>query len=170
LHPEQGLAVTISARNNGPSRAPFGAGAHPYLATRGHPLADVTVRVPASDHLVVDERQVPVGVRSVARSEFDLRRGRRLRAQRLDDGFTGLATSDGRGQAEVRTKSGGARLWFDETYKFLQVYTLDELTPGQPGVAVEPMTCAADGFNSGKGLIILPPGGGWTGSWGIIPT
>jgi aldose 1-epimerase len=60
-------------------------------------------------------------------------------------------------------------LWFDETFQFLQVFTLDELTPDQPGVAIEPMTCAPNAFNSGAGLIILEPGGAWTGSWGIVP-
>ena len=66
--------------------------------------------------------------------------------------------------------SGGARVWFDETFGFLQVFTVDELVPGGPaGIAVEPMTCAADAFNSGSGLIVLDPGGTWTGSWGIQP-
>lgn len=169
VHPEQGLAVTIRARNLGRRRVPFGAGSHPYLSTRGHKLADTTVQLPAREILVVDDKQVPVGARSVAKTELDLRRGRRLRNLRFDDGFTGLVIQDGRGTAELRTKSGGARLWFQETYRFLQVFTVDELTPNQPGVAIEPMTCAPDAFNSGAGLIVLEPGGAWTGSWGIVP-
>jgi aldose 1-epimerase len=169
LHPELGLMVTIGVRNLGRVRAPFGAGAHPYLATHGHGLGDVTVQVPARELLVVDDKSVPVGARSVARTEFDLRRGKRLRTLRLDHGFTELTTAEGRGVAEVRTRSGGARLWFDETYRFLQVFTLDALTAKQPGVAIEPMTCAPNAFNSGAGLIVLEPGGAWTGSWGIVP-
>jgi aldose 1-epimerase len=167
LHPQHGLSVTLGARNLGRTRAPFGAGSHPYLATRGHALADVTIQLPARELLVVDDKQVPVGVRSVAGSAHDLRRGRRLRGTRFDDGFTGLATKDGRGVAELRTPRGGARLWFDETFRFLQVFTVDALTPNQPGVAIEPMTCAPNAFNSGAGLIVLDPGGAWTGSWGI---
>ena len=31
------------------------------------------------------------------------------------------------------------------------------------------MTCPADAFNSGVGLIIIQPGGFWSGSWGITP-
>ncbi len=169
VHAELGLMATIGARNLGHGRAPFGAGSHPYLSTRGHALADTTVQVPAAEMLVVDDKQVPVGARSVSRTPNDLRRGKRLRALRFDDGFTGLSTADGRGVAEVRTPAGGAQLWFDETYRFLQVFTVDALTPGQAGVAIEPMTCAPDAFNSGAGLIVLEPGGGWTGSWGIVP-
>jgi aldose 1-epimerase len=169
LDAEHGLTVTIGARNNSPVRVPFGAGAHPYLSTRGHALDDVRVKLPATEELVVDEQQVPVGVRSVAKSPADLRRGKRLRKQRFDTGFTGLVTSDGRGVAEVRTRAGGAQVWFEDTYKFLQVFTVDALTPGQPGIAIEPMTCAPDAFNSGAGLIVLEPGGSWQGSWGVVP-
>lgn len=169
LHPEAGLTVTLAAVNVGRTRAPFGAGSHPYFSTRGHALADSTVKLPARDLLVTDEQGVPVGTRPVAGSEYDLRRGRRLKGLRLDDGFTGLAVPDGRGAAEVRTRAGGARMWFDETFRFLQVFTKDELTPGRPGIAIEPMTCAPDAFNTGAGLIVLEPGGAWTGSWGIVP-
>jgi aldose 1-epimerase len=169
VHPEHGLVVTLGARNVGSVRAPFGAGSHPYLSTRGHALADTTVRVPAAEVLVVDEKQVPVGARSVDRSDYDLRRGKRLKSTRFDDGFTELATENGRGVAEVGTPAGGARLWFDETFKYLQVFTVENLTPGQSGVAIEPMTCAPDAFNSGAGLIVLEPGGTWAGSWGITP-
>jgi aldose 1-epimerase len=169
LHAEQGLRVTLAATNLGSRRAPFGAGSHPYLSTRGHALADTTVQLPARELLVVDEQQLPVGVRPVAGTDHDLRRGRRLRSLRLDDGFTGLDTSDGRGVAELRTRDGGARLWFDETFRFLQVFTRDALTRNRPAVAIEPMTCAPNAFNSGAGLIILDPGGTWSGSWGIVP-
>ena len=87
----------------------------------------------------------------------------------MDDGFTGLSLDGGRGFAEVRTKKAGARIWFDATFRYLQVFTPDVLVDGRPGVAVEPMTCAADAFNSTDGLIVLAPGGIWAGSWGIQP-
>ena len=169
LHAERGLRVTLAATNQGRGRAPFGAGSHPYLSTRGHALADTTLELPARELLVVDDKQLPVGVRPVAGSDRDLRRGRRLRSLRLDDGFTGLVTADGRGVAEVRTRDGGAQLWFDETFTFLQVFTRDALTPDQPAIAIEPMTCAPNAFNTGAGLIVLEPRGTWSGSWGIVP-
>lgn len=169
LHPDLGLAVTLAAVNQGSARAPFGAGSHPYIATRGHALGDVEVRVPARDMLVTDEKSVPVGTRSVEGTEYDLRGGKRLKKLRMDTGFTGLDLLDGRGVAELRTPGGGARLWFEETFRFLQVFTLDALTRGQPGVAIEPMTCAPNAFNTGAGLIVLEPGGTWRGTWGLTP-
>jgi aldose 1-epimerase len=118
---------------------------------------------------VLDESQLPVGVQSVSRTSYDLRRGRRLRALRLDDGFTALDTVQGRGSAEVRTASGGALVWFDAAFGYLQVYTVDDLIDGAAAVAIEPMTCAPDAFNSGAGLIVLQAGVPWTASWGIAP-
>jgi aldose 1-epimerase len=31
------------------------------------------------------------------------------------------------------------------------------------------MTCPADAFNSGEGLIVLQPGQSWSGLWGLRP-
>lgn len=166
-----GLSVQVVARNTGVSRAPFGAGFHPYLSTRGHPLSDVTLRLPATRRLILDEAQVPVGAAAVDGTPYDLRRGERLRSLRMDDCFTGLARgSAGSSVAEVRTRSGGAQLWADRAFGYLQVYTLDVLPgTGGPGVAVEPMSCAPDAFNSGDGLVVLEPGAAWRGAWGITP-
>jgi aldose 1-epimerase len=168
LDTTDGLRVTISARNTGATRAPFGAGSHPYLSTRGARLDDVTLQLPARQMLDVDDRGIPTGAHRVGGTE-DFRRGRRLRERRFDSGFTDLVTSAGHGLAEVRTRSGGARLWFDDAFRYLQVFTLDSLEGGPPGVAIEPMTCAPDAFNSGAGLLVLEPGERWTASWGIVP-
>jgi aldose 1-epimerase len=169
VHAELGLSVSMSAFNHGRGQAPFGAGFHPYLSTHGAALDDVTVQVPARERLLLDEAAVPVGVQAVGKTPFDLRRGRRLKHLRMDDGFTGLNLEGGRGFAEVRVKKAGARVWFDETFRYLQVFTPDVLVENRPGVAIEPMTCAADAFNSTDGLIVLEPGGTWAGSWGIQP-
>jgi aldose 1-epimerase len=165
LHPDHGLAVTAVARNQG-AAAPFGMGFHPYLALRGGPLDDAIVQVVAEQRIVTDEALLPVGLQAVDGTPYDLRQGRKLGAQRYDDAFTGLSTMDGRGVAEVRSASAAARLWFDETFRYLQVFTTDDLA-GAAAVAIEPMTCPADAFNSGSGLIVLEPGGMWKGSWGV---
>ncbi|MCW2495804.1 aldose 1-epimerase family protein [Jatrophihabitans sp.] len=169
LDADRGLSVTTTATNRGEHRAPFGAGFHPYLTTHGAELDHVTVRIPARRRLVLDDAQVPVGEQNVSGTPYDLRRGKRLKDLRMDDGFTGLVTEEGRGFAEVRSKHGGARVWFDQTFGYLQVFTVPELTPGTPAVAIEPMTCAPDAFNSGAGLILLDPRQSWSGSWGIQP-
>jgi aldose 1-epimerase len=169
LHEELGLSVSASAHNHGARPAPFGTGFHPYLSTRDAALDETTVRIPAAERLVLDDAQVPLGVQSVDGTGYDLRAGKELKSLRMDDGFTGLHVEGGRGSAEVHSAGGGARLWFDETFRYLQVFTKDDLDGAGPGVAIEPMTCAPDAFNSTHGLIVLDPGGTWAASWGIQP-
>jgi aldose 1-epimerase len=62
-------------------------------------------------------------------------------------------------------------LWQDESFPYLMVFTGDTLPEPhrRRGLAVEPMTCAPDAFNSGDGLLVLAPGETFTGSWGIEP-
>ena len=165
-----GLTVTTTASNTGRTRAPFGAGAHPYLATYGHRLDEVTVRLPAETLLLTDETSIPVDRRSVDGTPHDLRGGAALGGRRFDAGFADLTRdSDGRAVAEVRTPSGGARLWLGPEYRYAQLFTVERLTASGAGIAVEPMSCPADAFNSGEALVVLDPGDSWSGGWGITP-
>jgi aldose 1-epimerase len=64
-------------------------------------------------------------------------------------------------------------LWGDESFGWTQVFTAkgeDDFTGGVRGIAVEPMSCPANAFNSGEGLVVLEPGQSWTGTWGITPS
>ena len=118
--------------NTGRGPAPFGAGFHPYLSTHGHRIDEVTVQVPARERLLLDDAQVPVGVRSVERQPArPAARPAAARRCASTTAFTDLITVDGRGGAEVRTKSGGAQLWFDEAFGYLQVFTVDDLVDGR---------------------------------------
>jgi len=169
LDAESGLTVTALARNTGVGPAPFGAGFHPYLSLHGQPIDTAVITVPAARRLVVDEAQIPIDVAAVDGTEFDLRTPAPLGARRLDDGYTDLSFEAGRGRASVRTAAGGAEIWFDEAFGYLQVFTADLLAHGVPAVAIEPMTGPADAFNSGAGLIVLEPGQVWTAAWGLAP-
>jgi aldose 1-epimerase len=169
LDADTGLTVTVTATNHGLTSAPFGAGFHPYFSLHGQPMDDVRLTVPAATRLLVDTVQVPVGVEPVEGTGYDLRTPRRLGRARLDDGFTDLERTAGIGRATVATDAGSAQLWFDESFGYLQVFTADLLAHGEPAVAIEPMTCPADAFNSGDGLIVLEPKQSWSASWGIVP-
>jgi aldose 1-epimerase len=47
--------------------------------------------------------------------------------------------------------------------------TLAEADRRRRGLAIEPMTCAPDAFNSGAGLVVLQPGDEHSSTWGIAP-
>jgi aldose 1-epimerase len=169
---EGGLSVSTTAANSGEMAVPFGYGAHPYVAIGATPLAAVELQVPATQEVIVDERMLPVSTEPV-RPEVDFRERRALGDARLDTAFNGLERR-GDGTWEV-TVSGlqdqpAVTVWGDRAFDWVQVFTdqgADQGVTGVRGVAVEPMSCPADAFNSGEGLVVLQPGQSWTGTWGI---
>ena len=58
---------------------------------------------------------------------------------------------------------------WDEACPWVQIHTADRDTPelSRLGLAVEPMTCPPDAYNSGTDLIVLAPGQSTTASWTI---
>jgi aldose 1-epimerase len=55
-------------------------------------------------------------------------------------------------------------------FPWVQVFTrLAQERGADAGIAIEPLTCPADAFNSGESLVRLAPGAEWTGTWGIAP-
>jgi aldose 1-epimerase len=167
---DDGLTVGMEATNAGDVPAPFGAGFHPYLSPGAGPVDGATATVPADVWLPVDGRGIPSGERRPVSEVPGLGPARPIGAAVLDHCFTDLRR-DGAGRATVtlaRT-DGTAALWMDEAFSFCMVFTGDTLTPARRrrGLAVEPMTCAPDAFNSGDGLVVLTPDSTVRGSWGI---
>jgi aldose 1-epimerase len=161
-----GVVMTVHATNVGAERAPFGAGFHPYLMAGATDVDDMVLEIPARMRVPVDERLLPTGPATpVEGTELDFRAPRRLGALRVDACFAELGRSPA-GVARVRlgTNSGPGQLtvWMDERFRFVQVFTADA------AIAVEPMTCAPDAFNSGDGLVVLEPGASFTGRCGLI--
>jgi aldose 1-epimerase len=169
---EAGLSVTTTATNIGGSACPYGVGQHPYLSPGEGLIDDCLLEMPAATRILTDEdRQLPCGRDAVQGTGYDFRQPRRLADQHLDDPFTDLAR-DAAGVATVTLRMpGGERveLWMDERYKFVELYSGDTLAPERRrrGLAVEPMTCAPNAFQSGDGLVRLEPGATLTSRWGV---
>lgn len=156
---DAGLEVRFRVRNLGAAVAPFGAGFHPYLKPRAALLDGAMLTIPARSYLEVDERLIPTGRRlPVAGSQFDFRSARPLGSAVLDTCFCDLAAS--------RLTLDDVELAWDSEFSFLQCFSGDSLPPTRRrrGLAVEPMTCAPDAFNSFDGLIRLGPGETWRSS------
>ncbi|MGN6744201.1 MAG: aldose 1-epimerase family protein [Amnibacterium sp.] len=166
-----GLTVTHGLHNAGAAAAPVGIGVHPYLRVGDTPFGDLTVTVAADTAIVTDDDSIPVGERPVAGTDVDLRGGRRLEGLTLDQGYTGIALQDGFVRHRLTAPDGtGVELWGEPDFAYTQVFTTDvyETDDGRiHAVAIEPMTCAADALNSGKGLRWLEPGEQWVTSWGL---
>ncbi len=151
---DAGLEVTLGATNAGQGDLPFGAGFHPYLTAGSERVDDDLLTVPAA-----------------APDARDFRAGRAIGGAVIDDCYTGLER-DAAGLARVRLESPAGRavvLWLDALWSHVMVFTGDTLAPERRrrGLAVEPMTCAPDAFNTGEGLRVLRPGASLSGRWGV---
>jgi aldose 1-epimerase len=59
----------------------------------------------------------------------------------------------------------------EAAFDYVMVFSADTLPPARRrrGLAVEPMTCPPNAFQSGEGLRALQPGESFEASWGISP-
>ncbi len=171
LEASSGLHVSVSAWNVGSRPAPYGTGSHPYL-TAGTPVVDdCELAIEASHWLPADDRGIPSRPpQDVAGTPFDFRVACRIGDKQLDHALTGL-TRDEAGLAWAQLASDQLKLglWAGPGYDWLQVFTGDALAPGlrRRALAIEPMTCPANAFVSGDGLLALAPGDSVTHAWGI---
>jgi aldose 1-epimerase len=168
-----GLTVTTRAVNVGLDPCPFGAGAHPYI-TVGTDLVDsATLRLRARTRLESDDRAIPSGRADVAGTEYDFAEPRPIGELALDGAFTDVTPDDdGRLRAVLAAPDGfSAAVWMDPAFSYVMVFTGDALGPprARRSLALEPMTCAPNAFQSGEGLQILEPGDRFTADWGITP-
>ncbi|WP_307807385.1 aldose 1-epimerase family protein [Naasia sp. SYSU D00948] len=164
-----GLLCETTAVNTGPSAAPYGTAPHPYLSAGPGTADDWTLQLPVSRLLQVDERLSPLDEVDVP-GELDFRSPRAIGSTQLDNAFTGIEWADGSAEVRLTAADGrGTALRWGQEYPWVQVFTGDVPEPElkRRGVAVEPMTCPPDAFNSGRDLLVLEPGESFTASWRI---
>lgn len=168
---DDGLRCTVSADNIGERRLPYGVAPHPYLLGGTGRVDDWTLGLPAEEVLeVTPDRLVPTGLRPVVGTDLDFREPRRIAATEVDHAFTALrADADGLVRARVMGEDGaGAECeWDAGTLPWVQVHTADLPDPAESrlGLALEPMSCPPDSFNSGTDLVVLEPGEEHTAEW-----
>lgn len=164
-----GLRSTVSTVNVGQAAAPYGVCPHPYLVAGQGKLGDWTLELPAHDFLeVTPDRLLPTGMKSVEGHAFDFRSPRQLGSLKIDHAFTGISR-DEQGLARVRVQDPagtGVELEWGAEWPWVQIHTADKpVGPDRLGLAVEPMTCPPDAFNSGTDLVHLKPGESHAASW-----
>lgn len=154
LDQTRGLSVTLHAKNIGTDPAPYGVSSHPYL-TIGKARNDAyELSVPAATIVEVDENLAPVALRPAAELDRDYREAHALAGQQIDHAYTDLP--EGEWTVSIRDPESGLNVGVTSDARWVQVYTGDSLD--RIGVAVEPMTCPPNAFNSGTDVIVLAPG------------
>ncbi len=170
---DAGLHWSVSALNTGHLVAPFGTGPHPYLIAGAGHVDDWSLELPADSVLTVTEdRLIPLDLEAVDGGVFDFRAVRTIGDTFIDHAFTDLARDeDGATIVRVLDASGsGVGMTWGFDCPWVQVHTADVPPPAATriGLAVEPMTCPPDAFNSGTDLILIEPDESATAGWSIF--
>ena len=154
LDPDAGLSVDLSATNIGEGTAPYGVGFHPYLAVDGLPADELELENPAAIIYEANESMIPVAAHDVSSFGLDFRSPAIIGASRLDHAFAGLPK--GTWAVTLRDPASGVGVSLSSDARWLQVYSADYI--GRVGVAVEPMSCPPNAFNSGTDVVALGAG------------
>ena len=154
LDADAGLSVELSATNIGEGTAPYGVGFHPYLAIDDTRADDLELENPAAIIYEADTSMIPVAAHDVADFGLDFRSPARIGASQLDHAFAGLP--EGTWAVTLRDPASGVGVSLSSDARWLQVYSADYI--GRVGVAVEPMSCPPNAFNSGTDIVALGAG------------
>ena len=170
----EGLTSTLTSTNVGRAPCPYGAAVHPYLAVPGRAVDDAVLDLPAATWLATDDRLSPTALNPTAGSPYEFTAGAPIGDRKADTAFTDLPVgASGRVEATLITSDGHrTTMWGDDTVRWWQLFTGDALADPwrRATLALEPMTCAPDAFNSGDGLVVLEPGDAHTMTWGLTST
>lgn len=178
VHSQRGLSVSITTTNlgaarpphegqagaplldGGPAPAPYGVGVHPYL-TRSCPLDECTIVLPASRALLTDERsKAPTQDLPITETPWNWHEPTTMGDTRVDHAFTELIT-DSSSQWQVRLADpDGSAVVLTSDAPWVQLYSGEHMD--RQALAVEPMTCPPNAFNSGRDLITLASGESYT--------
>lgn len=151
------LDLTVSIENQGDTNMPAGLGWHPYFYLPDG-LDKASLSLPRGQEILVDENLVPTG---------------KKRPSTCFDGYTSLNDVEldtcfepvKENETKILLKSPAYELllWQDKHFGYLQAYTPDD----RKSIALEPMTCSIDAFNTGEGLKFLASGEIWTVKCGV---
>lgn len=156
-----GLFCTLTALNIGKSSVPYGASTHPYISVPGLDSVDEFIlKLGASKVLLTDtERLLPTHLVDVSKTSYDFRSARKIGHQFIDHAFFHDPTLPR--EVTVSSDAGnGVVLSFSDNANWIQIHTADR-NGGEDSrkvLALEPMTCPPDSFNSGVDLLVLHPG------------
>lgn len=167
---ESGLFVKFIVRNIGDKNAPFGFGWHPYLDAAGS-VNNCKLLLDASTHIVPNERLLPVGKEDVV-SPKKYNNVREIGDTVLDDAFVDVKRGFN-GKTKVlftRADDRVVEIWADANFNAWQIFSGDTIPQiNRTALAIEPLTCLANAYNTKDYLQILKPGDEKILKFGIFP-
>ena len=169
-----GLDVTLIATNKGTAAAPYGFATHPYLRVGDHHIDDCLLQVSAKNVLLTDAQLMPTELIGVSGTQYDFTVAAPLLDRDLDNAFHGVEVGeDGRCWSTLwgpTGKDATSMWWVADGCGWFQVCTGDAfplVAWRRRGIAMEPMTCPPNAFQTGEDVVRIEPGADFTVRWGI---
>lgn len=152
--PFSGFSVKTVVENTGKETMPLGLGWHHYFRTGSRP-DELMLQFMADSLIELDGGHLPTGKETENR---DFNRLSPIGQRELAHCYS-LLPSDLRAETLIFDREQDLRIsaWQDTgpgKFNYLQLY----IPPARTSIAVEPLTCPPDAFNTGKGLINLKAG------------
>ena len=160
LESEAELTIEFSVTNVSSASIPVGIGWHPYFQLN-EAADDIELKMPEVTRVLIDSRMLPTGETPLYDS---FSKFAPVGPTKFDDCF--IAQSD---ESEYvvslwSPKSQcGLEIWQDNQLKYIQMY----IPPDRQSIAVEPMSCAINAFQTGEGLITLRPDESFQRKFGV---
>jgi len=158
---EQGVEISVLSENVGDISAPYGVSIHTYLVAGALVKNnELLLQLPTDQFLEVDaERLLPIKLQPVTGTNFDFISLKKISNLFIDHAFK-YSSDYPRSISLLNAEGQGAEVIFDEQSNWIQIHTADRdlQADSRMAVAIEPMTCPPDAFNSGIDLIVLEPG------------
>ena len=164
-----GLAVEVHTTNRSTEACPYGIGMHPYFFFAGLAVDALCLHAPATKWIANDARNLPLLTRAVDATAFDFREPQLIGSRVLDNALTDFAR-DSAGEAICTVSGGGESIRVSFGSPYAQMYTSDTVPAHRQALAVEPMTCPANAFNSGEALVVLAAGATHVFAWRALPS
>jgi aldose 1-epimerase len=150
---ENGFSCKTKVTNTDNKNLPLGDGWHPYF-TLGGQLDAFYMQLPTTHIVEVDNRMIPTGaIQEISKYTIP----EKIEADTFDTCFK---LTEHNGIAEIcltnKEKDLSLVMWQEtgkNKYNYMQIYT----PPSRDFIAIEPMTCEPDVFNTKNGLIVLQP-------------
>lgn len=152
--------IKIEAINIGKYPAPYGVSIHTYfIVGKSQKNDQLFLTLPCSQYMEVDKKRLlPLEIYSVEDTEYNFLSSRLISNLCIDHAFKYSTTYPKSVVLKDQTGAGVA-LHFDKETRWIQVHTSDrnKALDSRMALAIEPMTCPPDAFNSGLDLIDLDP-------------
>ncbi|CAB4545770.1 unannotated protein [freshwater metagenome] len=132
------LKVLASANNRGEA-APFGLGFHPYYSVGN----SFRVRADFDKQILTNEKMIPVSSRAIEGLDYT--------GGALDDCFSGSNL------VELQTETYSVSITLDQGFDYFMLYRPSE-SVGKSLLAIEPMSCLTNAFNSHMDSVVLQSG------------